>query len=105
MLEKTLVVVLSEFGRTPNINLYYGRDHWSKAWSVVMAGGKTIRGAAFGKTNDDGTEVVDGQVDHGDIFHTILRSVGVDSSQSLIVDGRELPIADPAAEPIWKVLV
>ena len=70
-----------------------------------MAGGKTIRGAAFGKTNDDGTEVVDGQVDHGDIFHTILRSVGVDSSQSLIVDGRELPIADPAAEPIWKVLV
>ena len=34
LLEKTLVVVLSEFGRTPNINLYYGRDHWSKAWSV-----------------------------------------------------------------------
>jgi hypothetical protein len=105
MLEKTLVVVLSEFGRTPNINLYYGRDHWSKAWSVVMAGAKTIRGAAFGKTNEEGTEVIDGQVDHGDIFHTILRAVGVDSSQSLIVDGRELPIADPAAEPIWKVLV
>jgi len=98
MLEKTLVVVLSEFGRTPNINLYYGRDHWSKAWSVVMAG-------AFGQTNAEGTEVTDGQVDHGDIFHTILRGVGVDSSQSLIVDGRELPIADPAAEPIWKVLV
>ena len=105
MLEKTLVVVLSEFGRTPNINLYYGRDHWSKAWSVVMAGAKVIRGADFGKTNAEGTEVIEGQVDHGAIFHTILRAVGVDSSKSLLVDGRELPIADPAAEPIWKVLV
>jgi hypothetical protein len=104
MLETTLVVVLSEFGRTPNINLYYGRDHWSKAWSIAMAGAGVVRGAAFGATNSEGTEVIDGQVDHGDIFHTILRSVGVDSGQSLFVDGREMPIADPAAEPIWKVL-
>lgn len=104
LLEKTLVVVLSEFGRTPNINLYYGRDHWSKAWSVLMAGGKLARGAVFGKTNDLGTEVVDGQVDHGALFHTYLRAVGVDSSQSIAIDGRELPIADPAAAPIWKVL-
>ncbi len=104
LLEKTLVVVLSEFGRTPNINLYYGRDHWSKAWSVLMAGGKVARGAVYGKTNAEGTEVVDGQVDHGALFHTYLRAVGVDSSQSIAVDGRELPIADPAAAPIWKVL-
>jgi len=104
MLETTLVVVLSEFGRTPHINLYYGRDHWSKAWSISMAGAGVARGAAFGQTNADGTEVTDGQVDHGDVFHTILRAVGVDSSASLLVDGREMPIADPAAEPIWKVL-
>ena len=38
MLESTLIVVLSEFGRTPNINYLYGRDHWSHAWTVVMAG-------------------------------------------------------------------
>jgi len=104
LLEKTLIVVLSEFGRTPNINLYYGRDHWSKAWSVLMAGGKMARGAVYGKTNDEGTEVVDGQVDHGALFHTYLRAVGIDSSQSIAIDGRELPIADPAAEPVWKVL-
>ncbi len=97
--------MLSEFGRTPNINLYYGRDHWSKAWTVVMGGAKVARGAAFGATNAEGTEVVDGQVDHGDLFHTYLQAVGVDSTQSLVVDGRELPLADPAAEPIWKVLV
>lgn len=104
MLDKTLIVVLSEFGRTPNINLYYGRDHWSKAWSIVMAGGKVARGAVYGKTNDDGTEVVDGQVDHGALFHTYLQAVGVDSNQSIAVDGRELPIADPAVQPVWKVL-
>jgi hypothetical protein len=104
MLDKTLVVVMSEFGRTPHINLYYGRDHWSKAWSVVMAGAKVARGAVYGKTNDEGTEVIDGKVDHGELFHTYLQAVGVDSSQSIVVDGRELPIADPAVKPVWKVL-
>lgn len=104
MLDKTLIVVLSEFGRTPNINLYYGRDHWSKAWSIVMAGGKVARGAVYGATNAEGTEVTEGQVDHGALFHTYLQAVGVDSNQSIAVDGRELPIADPAVQPVWKVL-
>lgn len=104
LLDQTLIVVLSEFGRTPNINLYYGRDHWSKAWTVVLGGAKILRGAAYGKTNAEGTEVVDGQVDHGQLFHTYLQAAGVDSAQSLVVDGREMPIADPAAKPIAQVL-
>lgn len=104
LLEKTLIVVLSEFGRTPHINLYYGRDHWSKAWTVVMAGAKVARGAVYGKTNAEGTEVVEGQVDHGSLFHTYLSAVGVDSQQSLFVDGRELPIADPSTKSIPQVL-
>jgi hypothetical protein len=104
LLDRTLIVVLSEFGRTPNINLYYGRDHWSRAWTVVMGGARVARGAAFGKTNDEGTEVVDGEVDHGKLFHTYLQAVGVESSDTLLVDGRELPIADPAAGPVWDVL-
>jgi len=104
MLESTLIVVLSEFGRTPNINVYYGRDHWSHAWSVVMAGGKTVRGAAYGKTNDNGTEVIDGQVDHGNLFHTYLQAVAVDSTNSFDIDGREMPIADPSSKPIEAVL-
>jgi hypothetical protein len=47
MLDSTLIVVLSEFGRTPNVNLYYGRDHWSRAWSVCMAGTRVPRGHVF----------------------------------------------------------
>jgi hypothetical protein len=104
LLDETLVVVLSEFGRTPNINLYMGRDHWSRAWSVVMGGAGVVRGAAFGATNETGTEVVDGQVDHGQLFHTYLQAVGIDSTTSIAVAGRQLPLADPATEPVWDVL-
>jgi hypothetical protein len=105
MLDSTLIVVLSEFGRTPNINLYYGRDHWSKSWSVVMAGCRTPRGFAYGATNADGTEVVDGQVDHGNLFHTYLESVGVDSGGSFVIDGRDIPVADPAVDAVPALLV
>jgi hypothetical protein len=104
MLESTLIVVLSEFGRTPNINLYYGRDHWSHAWSVVVAGGKIHRGIAYGKTNAKGTEVVEGQVDHANLFHTYLQAVGVDSTDTFEIEGREVPIADPASKAIRPIL-
>jgi hypothetical protein len=105
MLESTLIVVLSEFGRTPHINDRYGRDHWSRSWSVVLGGGRVARGAAFGKTNENGTEVVDDQVDHGQLFHTYLEAIGVDSAGSFQVGGRDVPVADPAAEPIRDILV
>ncbi len=104
MLDSTLIVVLSEFGRTPNINLYYGRDHWSHAWSVVLAGSKIQRGIAYGKTNPRGTEVVDGQVDHANLFHTYLQASGVDSTDSFDIEGRDVPIADPASKMIKQIL-
>jgi hypothetical protein len=104
MLDSTLIVVLSEFGRTPNINLYHGRDHWSKAWSVCMAGCRVPRGHAHGKTNADGTAVEDGQVDHGALFHTYLEAVGVDSTGSFTIDGRKMPMADPAAAAVSELL-
>jgi hypothetical protein len=104
MLDTTLVVVLSEFGRTPNVNQYYGRDHWSKSWSVCLAGCRIPRGAAFGKTNANGTEVEDGQVDHAGLFHTYLEAVGVDATGSFDIDGREMPIADPASQAVGALL-
>ncbi len=104
MLDSTLVLVISEFGRTPNINLYYGRDHWSKAWSIVLAGCGIQVGGAYGKTNSDGTEVVEGQVDHGQLFHTYLQALGLDSSASFLIDGREVPMADPAVTAVDEIL-
>lgn len=104
MLDSTLIVVLSEFGRTPNINLYYGRDHWSRAWSVVAGGAGMQRGAVYGKTNANGTEVTEGQVSCGHLFHTYLRAVGLDSGKSFDIGGREMPMADPSTTPIREVL-
>lgn len=104
MLESTMFVVLSEFGRTPNINIYYGRDHWGTAWSVCMGGGKIARGAAFGKTNETGTAVIEHEVDHANLFHTYLAGLGVDSSGSFDIAGRKMPMADPASKVIKELL-
>jgi hypothetical protein len=86
------------------VNHFAGRDHWSKSWSVCSAGVRLPRGAAYGATSADGTEVVDGQVDHGNLFHTWLQAVGVDSTGNFQIDGRELPIADPASKVIAGLL-
>jgi len=104
MLESTLVVVLSEFGRTPNINQNYGRDHWGTAWSICLGGAGIQRGAVIGKTNGSGTKVEDREVDHGHLFHTYLRAVGVDSKGHFDIDGRPMPIADPAYDAIDELL-
>lgn len=104
MLQSTLIVVLSEFGRTPNINQYYGRDHWGNAWSVLLGGARVHPGAVIGKTNDNGTAVADRQVDHAHLFHTYLQAVGVDSTGTFDVGGRPTPIADPAAASIKELL-
>jgi hypothetical protein len=104
LLDSTLVVVLSEFGRTPNINLYYGRDHWSAAWSVCVAGAKIKRGAVIGKTNDNGTAVTEREVNQGHLFHTYLAALGLDSRGHFAIDGREVPMADPAFQPIDELI-
>jgi uncharacterized protein (DUF1501 family) len=104
MLDSTLIIVMSEFGRTPAINQYYGRDHWGQAWSVVLGGCGIQRGAVIGKTNPNGTEVVDRQVDHRHLFHTYLRAVGLDSRGEFQIGGRSVPMADPAGEPIQELL-
>ncbi len=104
LLEHTLVVVLSEFGRTPTINHLYGRDHWDAAWSVALGGAGLKRGTVVGKTNDKGTEVIDRPVHSGHLFHTYLRAVGLDPSLDFEVEGRPIQLADPEANAIRELL-
>ncbi|MFO0878982.1 MAG: DUF1501 domain-containing protein [Gemmataceae bacterium] len=104
LLDSTLVIVMSEFGRTPNINRTYGRDHWSKAWSVALAGCGIRGGAVVGKTNDNGTAVTDRMVHGGHLFHTYFRALGLDSKKNYYIDQRPIPMADPKAEAITEVL-
>lgn len=105
MWDSTLVVVLSEFGRTPEINPHCGRDHWSDAWSICLGGGRIQPGASFGKTNALGTEVIDGKTDYAQLFHTYLQALGLDSSALIDAGGRQVPIADPASSPIKELVL
>jgi uncharacterized protein (DUF1501 family) len=105
MLDSTLVIVMSEMGRTPRINHLYGRDHWSKAWSVVMAGAGIKGGALVGKTNANGMAVTEREVYSGHLFHTYLQAVGLDSTKSFYPNERPVPIADPKTAAIKELLV
>jgi hypothetical protein len=104
LLASTLIVVLSEFGRTPTINQYYGRDHWGNAWSVLLGGARIQPGAVIGKTNPNGTAVAERQVDHAHLFHTYLQAVGLDSTSTFDIAGRPVPMADPASAAIKELL-
>ncbi len=104
MLERTLVIVMSEFGRTPTINRNFGRDHWSRAWSIAMAGCGVRGGAVVGRTNDNGTAVVDRQVHGGHLFHTYFRALGLNPRRNHYHQGRPIPMADPQADAIREVL-
>lgn len=101
----TLVIVMSEFGRTPRINHLYGRDHWSKAWSVALGGCGIQAGAVTGKTNANGTAVVDREVNGGHLFHTYYRALGLNPAKNLHTpDERPIPLADPKASAIKELL-
>lgn len=104
LLEHTLVVQMSEFGRTPTINRNMGRDHWGTAWSVALAGMGIRGGSVVGATNAGGTAVTDREVNGGHMFHTYLKALGFDSERSHYVNGRPIPMADPAAAPIEEIL-
>jgi uncharacterized protein (DUF1501 family) len=102
--ETTLVVVMSEFGRTPTINRNMGRDHWSRAWSVALGGCGIRGGAVVGKTNANGTAVTDRQVHGGHLFHTYLTALGLNPKKNFYIDQRPIPMADPKATAIPEIL-
>jgi hypothetical protein len=104
MLDSTLVVVMSEMGRTPKINDRYGRDHWSRAWSVCLGGCGIKGGAVVGKSNANGTAVIEREVYGGHLFHTYFTALGFDSTKNFYPNQRPVPIADPKAEAIKEVL-
>ena len=75
MLEETLVVVATEFGRTPNINANDGRDHFPKAFSCMLAGGGIKGGQAYGATDATGENVIENKVQVPDFNATIAHAL------------------------------
>jgi len=104
MLERTLVVTLAEFGRTPSINPSLGRDHFARAWSMSLSGCGIKGGTVYGKTDADGQHVADGQANAGDVFATIFQALGIDYHKEYHLGARPIPLVDFGAKPITPVL-
>jgi hypothetical protein len=104
LLESTLVVTLSEFGRTPAINKDVGRDHFASAWSCSFAGCGIRGGAVHGKTDADGKSVVEGKVGAGDVTGTIFQAVGINPKKNYHLGPRPIPLTPEDSKPIQEVL-
>ena len=105
LLEKTLVVWMGEFGRTPVINSNAGRDHFPLAWTTVLSGGGIRGGQVVGQTSEDGVTVKEHPVTTADLIATICQAAGVDPQQQNVSNvGRPIRLADPDARPIKQLL-
>lgn len=82
-LERTLVIALGEFGRTPKINTRGGRDHWSNAMSVMFAGGGTPGGMVVGATDRDGYAAIERVLSPENFVSTVYRKLGIDPGKML----------------------
>ena len=94
LLDKTLVIWMGEFGRTPRINQDAGRDHWARSWSVVLGGCGIKGGQLVGKTNEDGTQVVERPLDTPDLMATLYKALGIPQDRQYTT---------PNGRPYWVV--
>ena len=92
LLDDTLLVVMSEFGRTPRINAQAGRDHWPQAQSVLLAGAGISGGTIYGATDEIGAYPTRDPVSPEDLAQSILHLLGVPSDLMLHDNlGRPIP--------------
>jgi hypothetical protein len=91
LLQETLIYCAGEFGRTPYVNGQGGRDHWARAMSVLLAGGRLAQGHVYGATDDKGLEPTAGRCSPADINATLLSAMGV---------SRDATLKTPSGRPI-----
>jgi hypothetical protein len=102
LLEKTLIVVATEFGRPPEFDSGGGRGHYAKAFSIALAGGGLRTGTAVGETDELGKVILSEPVSVPDLHATIHCALGVDPSKFLYDDDRPVPITD-RGEPVRRL--
>ena len=95
LLDETLVVVMSEMGRTPRINANGGRDHWTFCYSVLFAGAGVRGGTVYGVSDAQAAYVKDKPASTGDICATIYKCLGIDPEMTVPDrSGRPVPVAN-----------
>ena len=102
LLDKTLIVVATEFGRPPEFDNGGGRGHYSKAFSIVLAGGGLKTGRAVGMTDELGKNILDHPISVPDLHATIHCVLGIDPEKFLYDEDRPVPITD-MGEPVRQI--
>lgn len=103
LLDETLVVAIGEFGRTPKINKYGGRDHWGNVFSFALAGAGISGGQVYGSSDRQGGYPASQRIEPQDLTATIFHLLGIDH-QGTFLDrlGRELSLT--RGEPLYQLL-
>ncbi len=104
LLDSTLVVLATEFGRTPRINEQTGRDHYPNAFTCLLAGGGIRGGQAYGRTDDEGREVEEDLVTVPDFNATIAVALGLPIEQTVYSPSRRPFTVAHDGRPIQKLL-
>lgn len=91
LLRRTLVLIETEFGRSPRINRDRGREHWPKVFSVLLGGGSIRAGQVVGSSSPDGSEPKENPIRPADVAATVLAHLGIDPRGKLA-----LPATQPA---------
>jgi len=103
--ERTLVVAMGEFGRTPRMNANAGRDHWGQTFSVLMGCGSMKMGQVIGKSSPRGEYVVDRPISPQDVAATVYHHLGIEARSVIFTDGlgRPAPLIE-TGQPIRELL-
>jgi hypothetical protein len=102
LLDSTLVLVLSEFGRTPRVNGSGGRDHWPDCYTALLAGGGVTGGAVFGSSDKIGAYPATDPVTPADVAATIFWRFGIDPATE-VRDQTDRPFRLSEGEPIRRL--
>jgi uncharacterized protein (DUF1501 family) len=104
LLEKTIVVAMGEFGRTPKINPAGGRDHWPQAWTILIGGAGIKGGRVVGSTDEIGAYPVERPTSPAEVAATIYKGLGIDLDKDLPgPQGRPIRLVDHGIEPISEL--
>jgi hypothetical protein len=90
--ERTLVVAMGEFGRTPRMNANAGRDHWGNTFSVLLGNARMRMGHVIGRSSPRGEYVVDRPVTPQDVAATVYRHLGIDGRNASFTDNLARPV-------------
>lgn len=104
LLDETLILVISEMGRTPRINGNAGRDHWTFCYSCLFAGAGIRGGTAYGASDSQSAYVQDKPVSNSDVVATVYQALGIDP-ETRVPDHTGRPVSvSQSGEPIWDIL-